>query len=187
MRRRVRLTESDLHRIVRESVYKTLYEQEEFDRKKSISKQIGKMMRDKNGIKKAAERRKKFGGRTLGQLTDDELKGLDENIIHRTVKRVLREWADGTETTQAYHVMTVGADDSDQEEADFAYEIYDALTHNQMTADEAIKEITNGDLTADSDIEVVPRSAHNFGYSDDGQYFLTYDQYTGAFDVWEVA
>ena len=118
------------------------------------------------------------------RLTEKELR----NMISESVRRVLREWNDGTETTQAYHVMTVGADDSDQEEADFAYEIYDALTHNQMTADEAIQEITNGDLSPDGvEIEVVPRSAHNFGYSDDGQYFLTYDQYTGALDVWEVA
>lgn len=85
----------------------------------------------------------------------------------------------------AYHVATVGADGSDQDEADFAYEIYDMLTHNQMTADEAIREITGGVMTADREAEAVPRSAHNFGFSRDGGYFLTYDQYTGAFDVWE--
>ena len=117
------------------------------------------------------------------RLTESEL----NRIVRHSIKRILKEWADGTDTTQAYHVTTIGLEDSSQEEADFAYEIYDALTHNQMTAEEAIQEITNGDMSADSDIEVVPRSAHNFGYTDDGRYFLTYDQYTGAFDVWEVA
>lgn len=112
-------------------------------------------------------------------------RAFDESKIHGIVKGVLKEWADGTDTIQAYHVATVGSDSSSQEEADFAYDIYDALTHNQMTADEAIQKITNGDMSADTEIEQVPRSAHNFGTSKDGKYFLTYDQYTGAFDVWE--
>ena len=68
-----------------------------------------------------------------------------------------------------------------------ADEVATDVRNGEMTADEAIQEITNGDLSAGGDIELVPRSAHNFGYSEDGQYFLTYDQYTGAFDVWEVA
>ena len=116
-------------------------------------------------------------------LRESELK----RMISESVRRVLNEWNDGTKTIMAYHVTTVGADDSSQEEADYAYSIYDALTHNQMTADEAIKEITNGNLSVESQPEPIPRQARNLGESDDGKYFLTYDQYTGAFDVWEKA
>ena len=116
---------------------------------------------------------------------------LTESDLHRiageSVNKILKEssWADGQEMIQAYHIATVGAEDSSQEEADFAYKIYDRLTHNEMTADEAIRAITNGDLTPDTEPEVVSRDAVNFGTSNDGRYFLTYDRYTGTFDVWE--
>ena len=102
---------------------------------------------------------------------------LTESDIHRIVKesvgKILKEssWADGQEMTQAYHITTVGAEDSNQEEADFAYQIYDRLTHNEMTADEAIRAITNGDLTPDTEPEVVSPDVLNFGTSSDGRYW----------------
>lgn len=105
-------------------------------------------------------------------------------IIRESVRRALNEWADGTDTILAYHVITVGGDDSDQAEADFAYEIYDKLTHNEISVDEAIWKITNGNLETDTEPETVPRSAIEFGTNTTGKYFLTYDKFTGAFDVW---
>ena len=105
-------------------------------------------------------------------------------MIKESVRRVLNEWADGTDTILAYHVITVGGDDSDQAEADFAYEIYDKLTHNEISVDEAIWKITNGNLETDTEPEAVPRSAIEFGTNTTGKYFLTYDKFTGAFDVW---
>ena len=111
------------------------------------------------------------------------------NIIIESVQSILNEqqWADGTDQQMAYHVLTFGDEMSDQEEADEAYSIYDGLTHNQITADQVIRELTGGNAVAESEPEVVPRSALNFGMSKDGRYMLTYDQYTGAFDVWELA
>lgn len=119
----------------------------------------------------------------LIRLTESDL----HKIVKESVGKILKEssWADGQEMIQAYHITTVGAEDSSQEEAGFAYQIYDRLTHNEMTADEAIRVITNGDLTPDTEPEVVPRDVVTFGTSSDGRYFLTYDKYTGAFDVWE--
>lgn len=114
------------------------------------------------------------------RITEQDL----HRIIKESVKRVLNEWADGTNTILAYHVITVGGDDSDQAEADFAYEIYDKLTHNEISVDEAIWEITNGSLETDMEPEAVPRSAIAFGTNATGKYFLTYDKFTGALDVW---
>lgn len=119
------------------------------------------------------------------RLTESDL----HRIIKESVRKILSEanWADGKPMVQAYHITTIGADGSDQEEADFAYQIYDRLTHNEITVDEAIDLITNGDLTPDTEPETVSRDTINFGTSSDGRYFLTYDQYVGAFDVWEHA
>lgn len=105
-------------------------------------------------------------------------------MIKESIRRVLNEWADGKDTILAYHVVTVGGDDSDQAEADFAYEIYDKLTHNEISVDKAMWELTNGNLEADTEPEAVPRSAIEFGTNTTGKYFLTYDKFTGAFDVW---
>ncbi len=105
-------------------------------------------------------------------------------MVKESVRRALNEWADGTDTILAYHIITVGGDDSDQAEADFAYEIYDKLTHNEITVDKAIWKLTNGNLETDTEPEAVPRSAIEFGTNTTGKYFLTYDKFTGAFDVW---
>ena len=105
-------------------------------------------------------------------------------MIKESVRRALNEWADGTDTILSYHVITVGGDDSDQAEADFAYEIYDKLTHNEISVDEAIWKITNGNLETATEPEAVPRSAIEFGTNTTGKYFLTYDKFTGALDVW---
>ena len=201
MRRRVRLTESDLHRIVRGTVKRVLNEEIDTGQVPSASERRRSKSPDSPKIREIEKKIRQLR-RMIGEYDDEgkDISGLQKQIeklkkeagfttesrIRGIVKRVLREWADGTDTKQAYHIASIG-DTEDQESADAAYEIYDALTHNQMTAEEAIQEITNGDMSADGDVEVVPRSAHNFGSSSDGRYFLTYDQYTGAFDVWEKA
>ena len=109
-------------------------------------------------------------------------------MVKESVRTILNEqqWGDGTEQQMAYHVLTFGDEMSSQEEADDAYNYYDWLTHNQITADEVIQELTGGDAVAEAEPEVVPRSAHCFGTSNDGRYMLTYDKFTGAFDVWEM-
>ena len=119
----------------------------------------------------------------LIRLTESDL----HRIVKQSIKNLLKEssWADGQEMNQAYHIATLGAYDSSQEEADFAYQLYDGLTHNEINVDEAIHLITNGDLTPDTEPEVVSRDSINFGTSSDGRYFITYDKYTGALDVWE--
>lgn len=111
-------------------------------------------------------------------------------MVRESVKSILNEeqWGDGTDKMYGYHVLTFGGDGMcDQEEADEAYSIYDGLTHNQLTADEVIQELSGGDLVSDSEPEVISRGCHVFGKSNDGRYMLTYDTYTGAFDIWEVA
>ena len=119
------------------------------------------------------------------KLTESALR----KMVRESIKKALLKestWADGTEMTQAYHIITRGCEDSDQEEADFAYGIYDKLTHNEITTDEAIETLTGGDLTPEGYLETISRNTINFGTSEDGKYLLTYDQYTGAFDVWEL-
>lgn len=93
------------------------------------------------------------------------------------------QWADGAEKITAYHVTTFGFDD---DEADKAYSIYDRLTHNEINADDAIRLICEGDYTSDTEPEVISRDSLLFGRSNDDRYLLTYDRYTGAFDVWEI-
>ena len=90
-------------------------------------------------------------------------------MIKESVRRTLNEWADGTDTILAYHITTVGGD---------------KLTHNEISVDEAIRMLANGNLESDTEPEPVPRSEITFGTNATGQYFLTYDKFTGAFDVW---
>ena len=118
------------------------------------------------------------------RLTEGDLR----NIVKESVKRILMEdkWADGTEQRRGFYVCSIGDLEDDQEDADKALEIYDWLSHNQMTVEEAIKEILeyshNYDGYSDSDIEIIPREVRIYGETD--QYILGYDIYTGAFDVW---
>ena len=135
-------------------------------------------------IKKKGRRGRKMANPQSEPQMQEPLSESVRRIIRESVRRALNEWADGTDTILAYHVITVGGDDSDQAEADFAYEIYDKLTHNEISVDEAIWKITNGNLETDTEPETVPRSAIEFGTNTTGKYFLTYDKFTGAFDVW---
>lgn len=117
------------------------------------------------------------------RLTECDLR----NIVKESVKRILMEdkWADGTEQRRGFYVCSIGADEEDVEGANKAYEIYDWLSHNQMTAEEAIQEIldfTGSDGSCDMEDEIIPRSVHIYGETE--QYILGYDSYTGAFDIW---
>lgn len=96
-------------------------------------------------------------------------------------------WGDGTPMIKAYYVNGIGSDDSNKFEAEWAYSLYDAYTHNQMTVDEIIKELGSEIIGAAPEVETVGRGCKILGYSDDLSYFLTYDQYTGALDVWEIS
>lgn len=117
------------------------------------------------------------------KLTENDL----HNIVKESVRRILMEdkWADGTEQRRGFYVCSIGADEVDEEGANKAYEIYDGLSHNQMTAEEAIQEIlefTGSDGSCDMEDEIIPRSVRIYGETE--QYILGYDSYTGAFDIW---
>lgn len=117
------------------------------------------------------------------KLTERDL----HRIVKESVKKILKEdkWADGTEKTYGYHWLTLGASE-DQEDADAAYHLYDLLSHNECDVDKAINYIQKyGYEDSAMEQEVIPRDSYIFGYSGDGKYILTYDTYTGAFDVWE--
>ena len=117
------------------------------------------------------------------RLTENDL----HKIVKESVRRILIEdkWVDGTEQRRGFYVCSIGADEEDEEGANKAYEIYDWLSHNQITVEDAIKEIfefTNSDGSCDSEPEIIPRDVRIYGETD--QYILGYDIYTGAFDIW---
>lgn len=93
-------------------------------------------------------------------------------------------WADGTRKLKGLYVNGIGAGD-DQEEANHAYTLYDGLTHNEITVDQVIDQI-KGDTPSGIEPEVIARDCRILGYDSTGLYFLTYDQFTGALDVWEA-
>lgn len=85
----------------------------------------------------------------------------------------------------AYHITSI---DCDCDFDGMSYSIYDRLTHNEITSNEAILEITQGCFVSDDFKEFVHyANVLVMGDSDDGKYRLTYDRYTGIFDVWEIA
>jgi tetratricopeptide (TPR) repeat protein len=119
----------------------------------------------------------------LIKLTEQDL----HRIVKQSVNKILKEssWADGAEMTYAYHWLTLGASE-EQQDADAAYHLYDLLSHNEYNVDEAIKYIQKyGYEDSAMEQEAIPRDSHIFGRSSDGKYILTYDTHTGAFDVWE--
>ena len=121
----------------------------------------------------------------LIKLTEQDL----HRIVKQSVNKILKEssWADGAEMTYAYHWLTLGASE-EQQDADAAYHLYDLLSHNEYNVDEAIKYIQKyGYEDSAMEQEAIPRDSHIFGRSSDGKYILTYDTYTGAFDVWKSA
>lgn len=93
-----------------------------------------------------------------------------------------RKWIDGTEMIIAYYVTGTDADF----DGHISYDIYDKLSHNEISIDDAIKEICNGSPSdyGEGELEVVSRDAYIMGYSSDNKYFVTYDEYTGTIDVW---
>ena len=123
--------------------------------------------------------------RKLIRLTESDL----HKIVKQSVNKILKEssWADGAEMAYAYHWLTLGASE-EQQDADAAYHLYDLLSHNEYNVDEAIKYIQKyGYEDSAMEQEAIPRDSHIFGRSSDGKYILTYDTHTGAFDVWESA
>ena len=123
--------------------------------------------------------------RKLIRLTESDL----HKIVKQSVNKILKEssWADGAEMTYAYHWLTLGASE-EQQDADAAYHLYDLLSHNEYNVDEAIKYIQKyGYEDSAMEQEAIPRDSHIFGRSSDGKYILTYDTHTGAFDVWKSA
>ena len=96
-----------------------------------------------------------------------------------------KHWADGTTMISAYYVT--GTDS--EFDGDLSYDIYDGLSHNEMSIDDAIKEICNGSPSdyGEGEIETLPRDVHIMGYSSDNRYFVTCERYTGILDVWRKA
>lgn len=85
----------------------------------------------------------------------------------------------------AYHVCTYGGEE--QQDAENAYHLYDMISHNEISTNDAILkciEESGDELNADK--EIIPDCCIIYGKSDDGKYILTYDEFTGDFDVWEV-
>ena len=203
MKRTVRINEADLHKIVRQSVRNVLNEEHggthiqnvleaiENAIYANVDSEIAELAQG-DRLNMMIHTLQRFVRKTFVDACSLERSRMNlssafnENHVRGIVKGVLREWADEKDFIKAYHVTSIG-DTEDQEGADYAYHIYDMLTHNEMTAEEAIYKITNGDMSADTEVEFVPRSAHIWGHTKDGRYFLTYDQYVGAFDVWEKA
>lgn len=86
-----------------------------------------------------------------------------------------------------YHVCSLGDADEQSEEQQMANHLYDSLTHNEITVGEAVSQILKfvGDAYPSDKQETVRRDRGTmiFGTDDDGEYCLTYDMYSGIFDV----
>lgn len=85
----------------------------------------------------------------------------------------------------AFHVCTYGGEE--QQDAENAYHLYDMISHNKISIDEAVKKCIketgdeqNTDKEEISDCNII------YGKTSDGKYILTCDQFTGDFDVWEL-
>jgi hypothetical protein len=131
-------------------------------------------------------------------LKEMKNRSLAEEITESAVRRVMsrlneddhiklyvdgEEWMDKTPKRYAYHIGYLGETEGEEEE-DLAYALYDKLSHCEMETGKAIEFVlTNGVQDNCVEPEILPRSARNCGETD--RYILTYDSYTGAFDVWE--
>ena len=163
----------------------TIYDKEEAYKKvlDEFEKAMG--MKDKAKAKKCYEWLSEYGcAPQLDEYDTEFLYGshnVTESRLHRVIKesvrKVLREDYDKG-NIYGYYVATLEGDE------DEAYSLYDKLTHNEITVSDAITFITNGDYSRDNQSEPInPKSI--FGKSNG--YILTYDTYSGTFDVFEEA